>query len=1366
MANMVEKPIKKLKILSFNWHEPYLCLLAKTWHELFVFEPVMSEGVYRRWDARFRAIPANLKIVSEREMNQGLDEGSFDLVICQNVKDLMLVAKWPKTPKILVFHNKLTTEIALGGNAVDRIAYLKQIKPLLKGVHSVFISQSKKDDWGLEGDVILPGIPVEEYGGYTGEIKTVLRIGNRLMERDLMLGFTEQEQICEGLPSTVLGDNPRLQGCRMSNSADDLKTHFQKCRVYLNTTKHPYEDGYNLSLLEAMATGMPVLSLANPSSPITDGKEGFINDDLEKLKNSARLLLEDHVLAKAMGESARKTVADKFPMSTFISRWQAAIETAASGRANIEVRNDFKRANVWIDYAYYPATTAHYLRRAFAKSANLIASGASMPQEVIKLWNLENMKAPLLGQDVPRLLARDALAIMERFPVGYSPDFFLWVETGLDGPPTGLERLTIPKAAYFIDTHLHTAQHIAAARAFDCVFLAQREYIGEFQRNGIMNVHWLPLACDPEIHGKKDVPKKYDIGFAGSITQSHQRRAALLAELQKRFNVQVSRVFLEEMAELYSASKIVFNNAIRDDLNMRVFEALCSGSLLLTDAAAGLEEFFTDGKHLAVYNDGNILEKAAWWLAHDEEREAVARAGREEVLKRHTYAHRADTIVQVMRETRESITLSGGKPKSYFRNVRPEIIEMVPPTAKRILEIGCAAGETGRALKEADPRREVVGVEFDRQAAREAEKLLDHVFCADIEKFRIPYPEGYFDCIIYADVLEHLREPSAVITRHKRLLGPEGVMVMSIPNVRHVSVVAQLMEGRWTYQEEGLLDKTHLRFFTLAEVKEMLEQCGMTTLLVQGKRADTIYREGAKGTLKAGRWQIENLTESEMLDFFVFQYLVLATPDRSATDAADDPASLEHYRRLIAESEVFRVESDDPFIMAGAEIAALNTLESPGIAARLDALDESRAQRLLWVGHFNMALGRFEAARGAYARAASPKYEGCASAAMGDMLAALRKWCAAEGDKQAEEWLDRYTLANGSPVLTAVLAAEEGEGARRLPGDAWDFKSGMDFITSFHRLEEEEDVVGALQKARDALRPGGVLAMVCASRSASGIYPSPMHRFSGEGMQKLLSLVGGLGGVRVIELLPGRIFVAICQKEGGAPFDYEKRFNAMLSSAALMRAQEYWDAKMIVAAGDCARVAVMYGPDNSPALARLADCLLKRGQSGEAESLYRRALELAPSEGALVGLGTLYLGKNDFTAAEDFFVRAVKAHPQNDRAMCGLGMARFHAGKQREGFACYQEALSLNPDNGLALSALVQAAYHLKDFTAAETAVSAFLEFHPANLDMLFALAGIQYAQGKFAEAKDALDKIMLFDPKREDALMLYEKLAETVHAK
>ena len=1041
-------------------------------------------------------------------------------------------------------------------------------------------------------------------------------------------------------------------------------------------------------------------------------------------------------------------------------------DSVKNGRKISRARVSDGPAKVWMDYAYYPATTAHYIRRAFEKNHSVVTSGGSITPDILKMWNLENMKAGILPQDIPRNGLPDARSIYKNMPKGFSPEFFLWVETGLESPPAGLEQLPLPKAAYLIDTHINLEMHLQLARQFDVIFLAQREYVEQFRKSGIKNVHWLPLGCDPQIHGALKVSKLYDVGFAGSITKSHahDRRRELLEKLKSTVNLEVRRVFLEEMAHLFSSSRIVFNNAIKNDLNMRVFEALCSGSLLLTDDAEGVSDLFTDKKDLVIYNDANIAELARYYLENDDEREEIARAGREKVLAHHTYAHRADKMVETMRGLAGSITVRSEKPDSYYRGERPEVMEMVPQGAMRILEVGCGAGVTSRMLKEENSGREMVGVESDAAAAKEASKYLDRVFHGNVEKMRLPYPDGYFDCIIYADVLEHLREPGKLLEKHKRLLSNDGIMVMSIPNTKHFSVVNQLMEGRWEYVESGLLDSTHIRFFTLTEIKEMLKGCGLSPLEIRAKRADKVYKEGSRGTLKIGRWQIDNLSEEEMLDFFVLRYLVTVRkePEHAAVKEPFDP---ERFKAMIAANDAVLKTFGEPFASVGASIARNENKKAAELLAGLK--DEKDSARLCWIGRFNMALGLFREAEAVYRSLDDEKFTGCALAARGLLFEGLSCWWKAR-DEEAAGWLDLYGNGRCGREESFLAAAEDGNGVRFSTYDKFTDPlpdSKLDYISSYHRLENEADVVQTLIDWRGAIKDGGVLALLCAHSSSdeTQIYPLPKHRFTPQSLEKIVGLIGTLQTIAVKDVYEGKSFVLILQKgekrSNGGRFDYEGRLQKLLSRHALEKSSVYREKEQPEAAAQCVEAALFLHPENPTALTMLGDCLMKKDDASTAARFYQKAISLSGSAASLIGMGTLKLIEADFESALDCFEKAVSKETENDRAICGLGISTFNLGRREEGFELYQKAFEINPENTVALSSIVKAGYALKKPGPAENALMKFLELHPANVDILFSLAGIRFFAGKMEEAGEILEKVFLFAPDYEDAKRLYEKI-------
>jgi O-antigen biosynthesis protein len=154
------------------------------------------------------------------------------------------------------------------------------------------------------------------------------------------------------------------------------------------------------------------------------------------------------------------------------------------------------------------------------------------------------------------------------------------------------------------------------------------------------------------------------------------------------------------------------------------------------------------------------------------------------------------------------------------------MVSLIPAGTGRILEIGCGAGMTGRLLKELG-FQEVVGVELVEKVAREATPYYDRVIVDDVEKAALPYEKGYFDCILYGDVLEHLVDPWKVLKEHRSLLKPGGIIVCSIPNIRHYRITKRLLlKGKWDYQESGILDRTHLRFFTIGSMQNMIADSG------------------------------------------------------------------------------------------------------------------------------------------------------------------------------------------------------------------------------------------------------------------------------------------------------------------------------------------------------------------------------------------------------------------------------------------------------------------------------------------------------------------------------------------------------------
>jgi spore maturation protein CgeB len=248
-------------------------------------------------------------------------------------------------------------------------------------------------------------------------------------------------------------------------------------------------------------------------------------------------------------------------------------------------------------------------------------------------------------------------------------DLYLNIDDGLRYfLPEGLR----PCAWWAIDTHLNGDWCVEKGAHFDLVFAAQRDGAEMLRRAGIDSVAWLPLACDPEIHRKHEVDKRFDIAFVGNVFPGP--RADLLNVIRWRYpDAFIGNAYFEEMARVYSSARMAFNRSIQNDVNMRVFEAVACGSLLVTNDLGenGQGELFRDGVHLAVYGDADeLLDKLAFYLGREEVRERIAAVGRAEAVEKHTYRHR---MVRLLSEAEAALgRVVGGPGLAGFRGASPK----------------------------------------------------------------------------------------------------------------------------------------------------------------------------------------------------------------------------------------------------------------------------------------------------------------------------------------------------------------------------------------------------------------------------------------------------------------------------------------------------------------------------------------------------------------------------------------------------------------------------------------------------------------------------------------------------------------------
>jgi 2-polyprenyl-3-methyl-5-hydroxy-6-metoxy-1,4-benzoquinol methylase len=211
------------------------------------------------------------------------------------------------------------------------------------------------------------------------------------------------------------------------------------------------------------------------------------------------------------------------------------------------------------------------------------------------------------------------------------------------------------------------------------------------------------------------------------------------------------------------------------------------------------------------------------------------------------------------------------KYRDYFSNNRSELHSYLPENIKTILDVGMGEGVFLLSLKKNRPNLETWGIELEKKSFEIANDKVDNALFGTVEENINSIPEGYFDCISFNDVLEHLVDPWQVLESVKAKLNKNGFILASIPNVRYVNNLKKIiLDKDWEYVEEGILDSTHLRFFTEKSIYSLFKKSGYTVKLVEGLDKRT--------TLKAKIFNI--LTFGHFKDTMYLRFAVIAKPEK------------------------------------------------------------------------------------------------------------------------------------------------------------------------------------------------------------------------------------------------------------------------------------------------------------------------------------------------------------------------------------------------------------------------------------------------------------------------------------------------------
>lgn len=662
----------------------------------------------------------------------------------------------------------------------------------------------------------------------------------------------------------------------------------------------------------------------------------------------------------------------------------------------------------------------------------------------------------------------------------------------------------------------------------------------------------------------------------------------------------------------------------------------------------------------------------------------------------------------------------------YYACSRPDVQRLINTASKRILDVGCGAGMLGGSLKQ-KRGAEVWGVEYVPEVAKIAAGRLDRVISGAIEDALAQLPDGYFDTIICADVLEHLVNPWQVLNELKAKLSPGGELVASIPNIRHWSVVSRLLEGRWEYADAGILDRTHLRFFTWHDCLLMFEKAGYS--ISQGEatmlNGDTGIPEEIVTALGKAGLNVATLNEESRH----YQFLIKACPyDTDSRQIGNDATNGDNQGAVQSSltSIIILTWNQLEYTKACLASIAVNTPEP----YELILVDNGSADgTVAWLREQVSADSRIRLIENAENRGFAAGCNQGIRAAQGDFILLLNNdtvvtpgWLAG-----MKELLDRYPDAGIVGPMTnsasgVQVVAEAGYGSlAELP--AW---SGAFRENNRWRIIPQRRIVGfCMLFRRELLEKIGLLD----ESFGSGNYEDDDYCLRTE-----------LAGYR--NLIAGDVFI---HHEGGATFSgnqldrgSENRKNRVLFTKKWEPARleesllRRWlalnaieEAEQKARRGDLdgalstlLQKGIAADPASPAPYSALAEILMTAGRYEDvlqmvpemplaADSLLKSEIQalchtaLGNDESALqaatqsqgrpracVVLGTLAARRGDVAEAEKQFRRAIDADPSCGAAWLSLGMLLWGRGKQEEAWQAVKRSVTVDPLNREAVKIL------------------------------------------------------------------------------
>jgi hypothetical protein len=326
-----------MRLLTINSHEAWLHQLGALDAKIDIVDGVQNRYV-AAWDTRVRPVPDNAKLISAAGVR--LERGTYDCIIGHSVTDL-LDLKHVDAPRLLVLHTTLEGRAENEGHGKVPDGFGDLVRTYLDSVggHAIAVSALKARSWGITDEIVEFAIDVQSYPEWTGELAKGIRVANQISQRKRYLLWEFHAAGLASVPMRLVGVDREMPEVSPSESWDDLKRQLSRHRFFVHTADPALEDGFNMAVLEAMATGLPILVNEHPSALVEHGVDGFVARTPAELGDHARSLLADRELAGRLGAAARRKAAERFSSRRFTVGLTRAIATARERWRAVNRRN-------------------------------------------------------------------------------------------------------------------------------------------------------------------------------------------------------------------------------------------------------------------------------------------------------------------------------------------------------------------------------------------------------------------------------------------------------------------------------------------------------------------------------------------------------------------------------------------------------------------------------------------------------------------------------------------------------------------------------------------------------------------------------------------------------------------------------------------------------------------------------------------------------------------------------------------------------------------------------------------------------------------------------------------------------------------